>query len=400
MSLKPAFVLGTYYFLTFIFTLVSPQALSWFPVAVSAAAIWFYRAELLSQVRVSDRWLISAVLALLFWALLTGLYAPQHLFALRSILGVSTIIVATHINTLAIRSMKPTSGTFGTVVIVGHVAFACILLALFLDLFSLEMIRGARAAQQSEYNRAAVWAVLLLPLTLLAVRQKYGCMPYRKMIVGIFVILLTIYTTMQSTSESAKLTMIVIVAVSALVLVAPIVGTAMIVGATIAIVFLAPFVVDILSTLFYESDLSKFNPGTFQARVEIWQSLQAPIFSRLLSGNGVEYVRFIDIFSIESRNIISNTHPHSFIIQIWLDLGFVGVLLFSIVVLIIFRSWRLKDRFAHASKIAYFTGVLAVMSVSHGMWQAWWAGMVSLGITFLLALLKEGNMQCRATNPS
>ena len=68
-------------------------------------------------------------------------------------------------------------------------------------------------------------------------------------------------------------------------------------------------------------------------------------------------------------------HPHNNTLQIWLELGLIGCLLFLLLYLLLWK--KLAEKISKYSTkniflILPFIGVLYINQISFGLWQTWW----------------------------
>lgn len=128
------------------------------------------------------------------------------------------------------------------------------------------------------------------------------------------------------------------------------------------------------------------------ARMEIWDAVARRALERPVLGWGLEVVRTFSHAALfdrpvrHMRNRPLTLHPHNGALQIWIELGGIGVLAASGLLLLLGR--RIAG-FARAMQPAALAGLaaLSLMAVvSHGLWQSWWLGLISTAITgFALA---------------
>ncbi|SVE50744.1 uncharacterized protein METZ01_LOCUS503598, partial [marine metagenome] len=84
-------------------------------------------------------------------------------------------------------------------------------------------------------------------------------------------------------------------------------------------------------------------------------------------------------------------HPHNAIIQIWLELGLVGLILFSALffVLVMAIPNRRKESAACAISASVLTAGLVVSQLGFGFWQGWW--LATLGVAAILTIASVGS---------
>ena len=145
-----------------------------------------------------------------------------------------------------------------------------------------------------------------------------------------------------------------------------------------------------------QSPISQINsvidlPTSAEHRIGIWKFtsdkvLENPILgwgmnasknipggkSYLFAEDGAQYGRALPL------------HPHNVLLQIWLELGLIGIVLFvTLCVFIIMISVnRLSLRFESAMMFGQFITILGISNLSFGMWQAWWLAAIWLSISF------------------
>ena len=76
-------------------------------------------------------------------------------------------------------------------------------------------------------------------------------------------------------------------------------------------------------------------------------------------------------------------HPHNGILQVWLELGFLGALALVGILLAIINVISKTCRSAIEIAMAYaaLSSALMLVSVSYGIWQNWWlAALMFIGI--------------------
>ena len=128
-------------------------------------------------------------------------------------------------------------------------------------------------------------------------------------------------------------------------------------------------------------------PVSIYPRLVIWKFVTDKALERPFLGHGVRSSRAIEtpaaqipfVFRQDGKQQIGGTnaiplHPHNGILQLWLELGFVGVSLVLIVVLLILRGiQKLPTNWVERGLMtAALISSLSMVSVSYGIWQNWW----------------------------
>lgn len=163
--------------------------------------------------------------------------------------------------------------------------------------------------------------------------------------------------------------------------------------------FLAPPLIDFLSSnvRFPHSEIH---------RLVIWQFATERIFEHPLVGWGLDAARaipggneqlFLFLFGgLPETGQAMPLHPHNALIQIWLELGVVGVILVGAIFALIVASIpeSLSDRAGPATLIATTACAFTIAQLGFGIWQGWW--MASLGLTVMIAVATGSNSSATA----
>lgn len=146
-------------------------------------------------------------------------------------------------------------------------------------------------------------------------------------------------------------------------------------------------------------------PQSAQHRLLIWHTATGLILKRPLLGSGFDTAR---AFYGANQKVVSHfggdktnpkwsnlfepipLHPHNGILQVWLELGLVGALLFAgSLFLLMQRFCTINDRFERSMVFGSFVAGLTIFLVSYGAWQGWWLGSIWLMVTFAVASLAD-----------
>ncbi len=142
-------------------------------------------------------------------------------------------------------------------------------------------------------------------------------------------------------------------------------------------------------------------PGSWQHRVEIWHFAAEKIAIKPLLGWGFDASRNIDAgktqFVLEQPDGseviypgigLLPLHPHNGVLQVWLEMGAIGALMFMLLLYGMGRSLAATatdhGRLGGAMVTASTASALCVGLISFGQWQSWWQA--SLWITAVLCL--------------
>lgn len=143
-------------------------------------------------------------------------------------------------------------------------------------------------------------------------------------------------------------------------------------------------------------------PNSMMHRLAIWRFTSEHVAQRPLMGWGFDASREIpggdkDIPApirlygeLQDAELQAMPlHPHNLMLQIWLELGFVGVLGFVALYLsVIVTAWRTPLLTAPA--LGMMAGALVVGAASFGAWQAWWVSAQWIFVVVCLILCPTG----------
>ncbi len=140
-------------------------------------------------------------------------------------------------------------------------------------------------------------------------------------------------------------------------------------------------------------------PASVLHRIEIWHATATAILDRPLLGHGVGATRELDLAVIGARPyqmLTSNpSHPHSLVLQLWLDLGLVGVAGGGLLLWCTIRHViALPDPWRSTALAAAAAGVFTAL-VSYGIWQETWLCIAAITVLAFRALTGDAGPQGR-----
>jgi exopolysaccharide production protein ExoQ len=143
---------------------------------------------------------------------------------------------------------------------------------------------------------------------------------------------------------------------------------------------LAPWVM--LGLLGWIEPFAQAISPSFLDRIEIWNHAAKAIVEAPIFGNGIGAIRHLalpDNTITGYRYLVKPpTHPHDAALQIWLELGVVGVALFAVLIWVVARSMGALRSPWRAAAIAAAAGVIFTAMVSYGFWQETWLGIIGM----------------------
>jgi O-antigen ligase len=157
-------------------------------------------------------------------------------------------------------------------------------------------------------------------------------------------------------------------------------------AAALIALFVAPLAYPVIFR--FAPDLPLLNSEIFLVRAEIWNavshfSLDSPIF-----GHGLHATRLAGPVPIQNLYYPPAPiwHPHNGFLQIWGDLGLVGVVCAAGV---IGAGWRLAARVREEiapTVVASFSLLTLAFVSTHAIWSTWWLGFIACNACGLIAL--------------
>ena len=138
----------------------------------------------------------------------------------------------------------------------------------------------------------------------------------------------------------------------------------------------------------------------FDHRFAIWNYTAEKIFEEFLFGHGLFSSKKLgdkDKLSLTEYNIDYKTtkiryypaiplHPHNNALQIWLELGFFGILLFTLLLNSLFKkvlSFNSNNKISNCLVVGSFFCIIIINQSSFGFWQFWWLASISYWVIFV-----------------
>ncbi len=259
-----------------------------------------------------------------------------------------------------------------------------------LEYYSGGYLRGLAGAETIDWrlNRAAVTLALMAPLLFVG-RSPHPILFWR--LVALAMVWVAAFT---SVSESAKLAVIVVTFLLAI---------ATRVNGRHLFIFCATIILGshLLAPLFGWA-LHQVIPTQIYAdlgypdhaiRPQIWWAYAQLIWEAPIFGHGLE----ASLAALDTHNGIAEelvfglgfAHPHNFSLQVWYELGGVGVALSSLLMFLGARSLLVLSDRQLGLVASLMASVWTVAYVSHGAWQHWWWALVGVLTVLFVTLVKQ-----------
>ena len=374
------------------YAILAPQGLTWLPWLIILLALWAARRLNLEthpwERLPAARWLFWAMAAAAIWTLMrciTAYNVPDAFLGAGSFYAtVFAVVLLVPLSAAVSRDGRWFWLFFPLV----NIITASIAGLAANQVIQLGWI-SARLGELWHFNRAASLAALLLPVSLYAVGQTSG--PRRDKALMMIAVTGAIGVGVFSTySESAKLAFIIGLAVNAAAQVSLKLTTRLVSWGFVISLLVVPSVLPTVHDWTISNHALDQDTWTYRPRLEIWRAMVHLIVEAPFFGHGVEFVRNAGYINAITGLWTEQTHPHSAIFQLWVDLGLLGVVLFGTVIVLLGETILWLPREKGAMLAAVMAGALGVWSVSHGMWQSWFVGLIGLVVFHAMVAARRG----------
>lgn len=200
-----------------------------------------------------------------------------------------------------------------------------------------------------------------------------------------------IHVVFAGESESTKLLIALFAVVLPIAWFLPRLAGWSVVGGAVAAMLFVPLLLPSFSLPQAEWLQSFLQQASAAHRLSIWQTYLPYIFEHPIAGYGIggEHRVMSSIDPTTGAMVAAQWHPHSMLIQGWINFGLIGVLILSAIAIAIGREAHRLPAMPRAFTIALFAGVFAVASIGHGAWQEWWLVLAGVGLTSVAILPRE-----------
>lgn len=246
-----------------------------------------------------------------------------------------------------------------------------------------------------ELNRASSVVSIITWVVIIPVWRRFGW------IGAAILILLTIFIVTNLQPSSPVLSMIVVAGLfplawhlrrlSILMLSAAIAST------LISIPFIAALT-PIITRLIQNFGFSEFS---LLHRLAIWEFASQRVLIQPVFGWGLDSSRILgtgnsvgikDAPEMAARTVDAlPLHPHNALLQVWLELGAVGALLFSgfFIYSLFIASRYIKGNLEFAAVFSVIATIFVNAQLSFGIWQGWWLTFICLVVAITTALVRN-----------
>jgi exopolysaccharide production protein ExoQ len=324
-----------------------------------------------------------AALAFLAYALLSTAWSPAPRTSLFAYGELLIPLVASFVLALALPSRAPR----WLWIVLALLAIGATLVLLIDLSLGLPVRRFMRWRMNTfVYNRPALTLLVLAPPLLTALimqKQKW---------LALSVGLLITAAIFQSESGAAKLGTVVGGVAYAVARWRRTAALTIAAAAIVAAFVVSPITGQVLDRFMPEGNYGGFVGMSSRARVDIWRSFGAAVHEQPFLGSGfapgTRFPQSSGALRLDPgyRFFLTVGHPHNGALQIWTELGAVGVFLGLTVLFLILRALAGLPPATFASGMAFVAAATAASLVGHGLWQGWWTAALGGAVTCALML--------------
>lgn len=258
---------------------------------------------------------------------------------------------------------------------------------IFVEIVHPGFVRQLFSVRQEVFrlNRAVVTLVLLLPILGILAETR------RERLLALFVSLVVAVAAFNSESATSGLAVLVMGIVTVLAWLNWTWVSRLVLSGTLLTIAVAPFHGLILQAVIPDAFHEKLRSASSAIRVKIYSTFEAAISAAPIFGSGFNSAsRFKNEPAYhhippDLQSYVEFGHPHNAALQLWVEMGLVGALIVSILVVFAFRALNNLPQRMRPFALGFWAAVVAVAIVSHGAWQAWWLALVGIGMVLFSA---------------
>ncbi|WP_162820851.1 O-antigen ligase family protein [Microvirga calopogonii] len=202
-------------------------------------------------------------------------------------------------------------------------------------------------------------------------------------------LLATTATIAISDSEAAKLGLLAAAGTFALSY-APFVWVRRLLAiALLGLIWMQPFFGSIVARSVPDTVVEATKGGHSRERIELWQAFSDVARRYPIFGTGFASSPHMGDHPVAAeidpayRPMLKVGHPHNAFLQVWVELGAIGALLLSCLVLWVLRCLGRAPADIQRVGLMTLISASAIALVSHGAWQGWWMSAIALSTALL-----------------
>ena len=335
------------------------------------------------------------VLAFLAFALISISWSHQPLRSLR-VFGELLVPLAAGFVVAMLWPCLPKTGADrkrGLLLLAGALILGCILIMIELRTNMALRIRLGLKPQNYIFNPVMI-SYLVLGFPVLAGLWRSGDRLPR--IIAAVLAATLVATTVSAESGAAVFGLIIGIAAWLAARLLPRLMLAALAAGFLASLVLAPVVGEILDKALPPAAHEGLKNAHSRDRVDIWLSFGEAVRARPLTGAGFGTSAIYDSHPVAAevnparRTLLGVGHPHSLPLQIWAEMGVIGAVLAALCGLGVVAALAHIPENRRAAPLAMVTTALAIATVGHGAWQAWWIAAIAASVCWFLRAGNDG----------
>lgn len=314
------------------------------------------------------------IFAFFGWALLSAFWAIDTLLTIKLYAKVTTIVFCGYL-WMHVHNQLNKEQQYNVQHIV-FIASLLMLVALFIFVIDIELKGRLYAIIAPSIASALIHAAIACSIAVWTNLDKFLRMPQ------FYIVIIAIFTLKFATSDAATLGMILGGSTLLLNKFLPRLLKFMFIYGMPIVWFLMPFTFRIMTLENYHQWANSLDPS-YTHRLFIWHAAVQQIFERFWTGFGFGSSRFQE-FGLKAEEVMvkigsnhrtleSPVHPHNYMLQVWLELGAIGVTIACLAWVI---YWRQQYQKTNIYTIAFWGSVMCIAATSISIWQSWWLFLV------------------------
>ena len=131
-------------------------------------------------------------------------------------------------------------------------------------------------------------------------------------------------------------------------------------------------------------------------RLIIWSYVKEKILNKPFWGNGAFSSSSMNhhsiITTLKTNYELLPSHPHNGILQIWLELGFLGIIFFLFFIISLLSKiykYAHQDKVLVSAALLSFFQIFLIGQISFGIWQSWWIAVIFMNSILFSFLFKK-----------
>ena len=144
----------------------------------------------------------------------------------------------------------------------------------------------------------------------------------------------------------------------------------------LSLALIAPFIAGPVFDLLKATGWLAFYPGTFAARLDLWQMIAPHIMDKTFLGHGANTIRNAAGVVVNPTYYAQVDLPsaHNVVFDLWYELGALGIIVYAVLLGAILRTIRILGGPSHFMAGSFLIIAVVELSVDHRIWLSWVLG--------------------------